>query len=812
MKKRLISMLLALLAVMGLLPTAAFAASTPEDALGEVHIYNGEVEMSYLSINGRIRSQIYTYYSYDNGSGSTREIPAYCVNPNTVGVPQTVGVGESIEYLADEKASDPKVVGIVANGYPTRSLAELGLENKYQGYYATKMALWCYLLSNWDINNLKVNPNLTGVELQRAQKILAAAKDIYARGTAWNEMLSPEVTCTPDRDTAYDVTIDGKQYKQQVFTFWSKTWVCDYSVNVAFSVPDDVPDGTRIVDMNNQDITTITTEGTGDGYAGKFKILYPLESVQGKTGSVQLSFNTNVYKYAVFFAICQEKDEYGELQNYVVDTDPTTTMQLSAYSNYSDGTTIEYETGLRILKYETGTEIPISGALFEVIGPDGDSVGTFVTNGDGRIEIPLKKSGNYTVVEREAPQHYMISEEPAQNVTVVYDEVAEVTFFNDPYGTLRIEKKSNTGMNLLEPGETPAENAQFLLFLCAVIQAVDDYQDMLRISVASAANDHRLGANEAPPAVVSMYVGDEIESILDAIVNETPYAGQEKELLKIGVHALPRFPKDTTDRNRTSPFAFTGNKFEFRMPGSSASISGINVVLNTAVAESLAQFADALEGSKDFEADLQALIRSVLIKHKRILFNGNGYDDAWLAEAERRGLLNLRTTPEALPYYLADKNVALFTKHRVYTRTEMEARYEIHLENYSKILNIEALTMLEMARRDIMPAVSSYLRELSETAAAIHAVSVTADCSYEESIIPEMSALLGDACRKVRSLDEALMGAKAVEGSQALANYYRDKVFSAMAELRITIDQLETMTPSDKWPVPSYGDLLFSVR
>ena len=339
---------------------------------------------------------------------------------------------------------------------------------------------------------------------------------------------------------------------------------------------------------------------------------------------------------------------------------------------------------------------------------------------------------------------------------------------------------TNTGMNLLEPGETPAENAQFLLFLCAVIQAVDDYQDMLRISVASAANDHRLGANEAPPAVVSMYVGDEIENILDAIVNEKAYAGQEKELLKIGVHALPRFPKDTTDRNRTSPFAFTGNKFEFRMPGSSASISGINVVLNTAV--------------------------------KRILFNGNGYDDAWLAEAERRGLLNLRTTPEALPYYLADKNVALFTKHRVYTRTEMEARYEIHLENYSKILNIEALTMLEMARRDIMPAVSSYLRELSETATAIHAVSVTADCSYEESIIPEMSALLGDAYRKVRSLDEALMGAKTVEGSQALANYYRDKVFSAMAELRITIDQLETMTPSDKWPVPSYGDLLFSVR
>ena len=226
-------------------------------------------------------------------------------------------------------------------------------------------------------------------------------------------MLSPEVTCTPDRDAAYEVTIDGKQYKQQVYTFWSKTWVCDYTVNVSFSDPSLVPEGTRIVDMNNQDITTITTGGTGDGYAGKFKVLYPLESVQGETGSVQLSFSTNVYKYAVFYAICQEKDQYGELQNYVVDTDPTVTMRLSAYSNYSDDTTIEYE-----------------------------------TNGDGRIEIPLKKSGNYTVIEREAPSHYIISEEPAQNVTVIYDEVAEVTFFNDPYGTLRIEKKSNTGMNL----------------------------------------------------------------------------------------------------------------------------------------------------------------------------------------------------------------------------------------------------------------------------------------------------------------------------------------------------------------------------
>ena len=448
MKKRLLTALLAMIMAFSILPTASLAASSVEEALGEIDIYNGGKELSYLMINGRVRTLIYTYYNYVNSKGETKEIPAYCVNPNITGVPQTVAPGESIEYIAEEKTSDPKVLGIVANGYPTRTLAELGLENKEQGYYATKIALWCYLLSNWDINNLKVNPNLTGVELQRAQNMLAAAKDIYARGTAWTEVLSPEVTCTPDRETAYEVTVDGKQYKQQVFTFWSKTWVCDYAVEVSFTDPASVPAGTRIVDMNNRDITTITTEGTGDGYAGQFKVLYPLESIEGKTGSVQLSFRTDVYKYAVYYAVCAEKDQYGNLQNYVVDTDPTTTMDLSAYSNYADGPTIEYETGLRIIKYETGTEIPISGVRFEVIGPDGDSVGSFVTNGDGRIEIPLSKVGNYTVIERESASHYVISEEPAQNVTVVYNEVAEVTFFNDPYGSLRIEKRSNTGMNL----------------------------------------------------------------------------------------------------------------------------------------------------------------------------------------------------------------------------------------------------------------------------------------------------------------------------------------------------------------------------
>ena len=449
MTRRLLALVLCIATLLSLCTGFASAANTVEDALGEVDIYNGGYELAYLSINGRVQSQKYTYYNYINAAGQQKEIPAYCVNPNLYGVPQTVGVGESISYLAEEKTSDPKVMGIIANGYPTRGLAELKLDNKYQAYYATKMALWCYLISDWNINNLKINPSLSGDELTRAQKILAATKDIYTRGTSWTETLSPSITCTPDRDTAYAVTVDGKQYKQQIFTFWSKTWVCNYTVNVDFTDPDSVPEGTRIVDLNNRDITTITTKDTGDGFSGQFKVLYPAESIQDKTGSIQLSFSTDVYKYAVFYAVCQEKDTYGNLQNYMVDTDPTTTMDLSVYSYYADNPEDEPdETGLRILKYETGTELPLSGARFEVIGPDGDSIGTFVTDGNGEIFIPLLKTGNYTVIEREAPQHYLISKEPAQNVTVVYDEIAEVTYFNDSYGSLRIEKKSNTGMNL----------------------------------------------------------------------------------------------------------------------------------------------------------------------------------------------------------------------------------------------------------------------------------------------------------------------------------------------------------------------------
>ena len=449
MKKRLISMLLLVVTVLGMLPATALAASSEEEALGEVNVYNGEQKLSYLSINGRIRELIYTYFNYVGANGKTKEIPAYCVNPNTKGVPQTVAPGQNIKYMAKEKGSDPKVMGIIANGYPTRGLAELKLENKYHAYYATKMALWCYLLPNWNINNLKVNPNLTGAELQRARAILAAAKDIYVRGTAWNKIYSPRVTAAPDRDTAYAVTVDGQQYKQQIFTVHSDTWVCNYAIRVAFSDPASVPAGARIVDMNNKDITTITTSGTGDGYGGKFKVLYPAAAVAGKTGSVQLSFTTDVYKYAVFYATCAEVNKYGKLQNYMCDTDPTVTMRLSAYSNFSDGEKPEApDTGLKLIKLEKGTDTPLGGAIFEVVDPDGATVGTFATGSDGTVTIPLTLAGNYTVYERVAPLNHLLSDMPAQNIKVEYGKVAELTCWNEPYGTLRIEKLSDTGAHL----------------------------------------------------------------------------------------------------------------------------------------------------------------------------------------------------------------------------------------------------------------------------------------------------------------------------------------------------------------------------
>ena len=372
--------------------------------------------------------------------------------------------------------------------------------------------------------------------------------------------------------------------------------------------------------------------------------------------------------------------------------------------------------------------------------------------------------------------------------------------------------QTNTGVNLLAPGDTPHENAQFLLFLCAVIQAVDDYQDLLRLSVASAGNDHRLGANEAPPAVVSMFLGDELNAILDSIENDTCYNGTESAPLKLGVHVLPKLPRDTTDRNRTSPFAFTGNKFEFRMLGSSASIATANIMLNTTVAESLRIYADELEGAADFPTALHDLIRRVIREHKRIIFNGNGYDDAWIAEAERRGLLNLRTTPDCLPYLIAPKNLELFARHRIYTAEEARSRYEILLDNYCKILNIEAMTMIDMVRREILPAVSLYSGKVADAALKKKSLGIDACTGYEEKLVGKLSSLTSAIDSRCDALETALYEIKASDDLYRLACGYRDRVFIAMQELRAAVDEAESVTDARAWPFPTYGDLLFGVR
>ncbi len=369
---------------------------------------------------------------------------------------------------------------------------------------------------------------------------------------------------------------------------------------------------------------------------------------------------------------------------------------------------------------------------------------------------------------------------------------------------------TDTGVNLLNPGETPAENAQFLLFLAAVIKAVDDYQDLLRISVASAGNDHRLGGGEAPPAVVSMFLGDELNAILDSIKNDTPYGAKEKELLKVGVHVLPRFPKDSTDRNRTSPFAFTGNKFEFRMLGSSASIADCNTVLNTAVAESLRVFADELEAAMDFESALHDLIRKTIGAHDRIIFNGNGYGEEWIREAESRGLINLKTTPDCLPYLLKEKNVALFAQHKVFSETELRSRCEIMQENYCKTVHIEALTAIEMARRDILPAVSRTAADLA--AASLTKSEIGLDGTYETETAKEISSLTARMYRDVKALEDAVLVPATIADMEARSLYYKDTVLPLMQAIREAGDRLETITPADAWPFPTYGEMLFGVR
>ena len=372
---------------------------------------------------------------------------------------------------------------------------------------------------------------------------------------------------------------------------------------------------------------------------------------------------------------------------------------------------------------------------------------------------------------------------------------------------------TDTGVNLLTPGETPYENAQFLLFLCAVIKAVDDYQDLLRLSVATAGNDHRLGANEAPPAVVSMFLGDELTAVLDAIENDAPYSGSEKTTMKLGVHVLPKFTRDTTDRNRTSPFAFTGNKFEFRMLGSSNSIACANIMLNAAVAESLKIYADRLENVDDFETALHKMIKKTIKDHKKIIFNGNGYDDAWIKEAtEKRGLLNLRTTPDAMPAMLSEKNVKMLTSHKIFSPAELHSRYEILLENYSKTVNIEALTMVDMAKKEILPAVEKYTKSLADTLAAKKAAVAGLPCKYETATVTKLSELSDSIADATDDLEAEIEKFQAIEDVTEAANDTRDVILGKMDSLRAVCDEAETITAKEFWPFPTYSDLLFSVK
>lgn len=368
---------------------------------------------------------------------------------------------------------------------------------------------------------------------------------------------------------------------------------------------------------------------------------------------------------------------------------------------------------------------------------------------------------------------------------------------------------TNTGVNLLDPGKTPAENAQFLLFLTAVIKAVNDYQDILRASVASAGNDHRLGANEAPPAIISIFLGGELTGVLDAIVNGVKYEDKRVEM-EIGVDVLPHFPKDTTDRNRTSPFAFTGNKFEFRMPGSKLSVAGPNTVLNTIVADVLDQFADELEKADNFQDALDDLIKRTIKENQNIIFNGNGYSDEWPVEAEKRGLLNLKSTPEAVPAFLAQKNVDVFSKYGVYTEAELQSRVEILLDEYCKTLNIEALTMIDMAKKEILPAAAKYIKDIAKTAEL--AKSCGAETVFEEETVKEISALVTEMYKALGTLEADVQKVHSIEDTQEMANFFHDTIFADMGALRVPADKIETLVGKDYWPYPTYSDLLFYVK
>ncbi len=463
MKRRILALLLTLLTVLGMFPATALAASSEEAALGEIDIYSDGTELDYLSINGAARSQKYTYYNFKAEDGTTSEIPCYCINPNTAGVPQTVPAGTGVEYLANQKCTDTKVLGIVASGYPHVALDKLGLNSKYEAYYATKMALWCHLLSNWSVYDLKVNPSCS--DQAAAQRVLKAAKDIYQTGMYWTKPLSPRLTATPDQPNPYPVTIDGKGYMQQVYQVVSETWVDGGWLHVQFADSSSVPTGTRIIDKDGNDCTQISCmESTGSGFAGQFTILIPQESMDEGDGSVQVEISGIGHNYAIFYATCAETDKYGNLQKYMADTDPRHPIKVDVIASYSKNPPppdnpppenpppeITPPGDLLIIKRDAGTLDLLDGAIFEVVGPNGDTIGSFSSVG-GEVSVPNLEPGNYTVYERVPPKYYLLSDEPARNVTVKTGETATLTYDNEPFGSLRIEKVSDTGDRL--PGVT----------------------------------------------------------------------------------------------------------------------------------------------------------------------------------------------------------------------------------------------------------------------------------------------------------------------------------------------------------------------
>ena len=450
MKKRILSMLLAILTLLSMLPTPANAASSLEEAMAEVDIYGSKTPLNWLTMNGSVKTQYYTYYNYrSEATGQVTEIPAYCVDPNLYGVPVLApDEGTPIKYSATEKGNDPKVIGIVANGYPHIDMTTMGVNTIEEAYYATKMALWCYLIPGWDISKLGINPALSGADRAAAERVLQATKDTYTRGMYWNQLYEPGLTATPDRDMAYPVTINGEEAYQQVFKVTSGTWSIE---PVLIELAEGAPSGAKILDMDNNPVSSLRMDNAthgNDGYSWSVKVVYPKSSIEGQTGTCRISMRSTVVQYEIYFAKTLERDKYGNIQEYMLDTDPHAKITGSAVSSYSSTPTTERDTGLLIRKLETGTEIPLSGAIFEVTYPSGSQVGSFVTDGSGEIYIPLDITGNYTVTELVPPKYHLLPEVRTQHVTVRHGEVAEVTFYDDAYGAIRVEKYSDSGQPL----------------------------------------------------------------------------------------------------------------------------------------------------------------------------------------------------------------------------------------------------------------------------------------------------------------------------------------------------------------------------